>query len=289
MVQTRGDRLGLMMIAAKVLEISLDDSEAFGLDWRRLFRADGGEGSFATRGLSKVVSRGLFFEFANKNLEIALDALATRGRVRTLSSPKLLTLENHEASVIIGEEQGYTVTTTINQVTTESVEFLESGVILRVTPSVDNQGRVLLKVHPEVSTGSVDDEGIPAKSTTSVTTTMLAEDGQPIFIGGLIKNQSIQDRSGVPVLGSIPFLGRLFSRTEDVSINTETVVLITPRIVTDALWETFGLEDDRYDRVALDLQGRTEETDLVLDRTRRIEETLGIPNRAAREDLSMDN
>ena len=71
---------------------------------------------------------------------------------------------------MVGTEIGYRVTTTINQVTTESIEFLESGVILKVTPSVDRSGRIMLDIFPEVSTGAVSDDGIPAKSTTKVST-----------------------------------------------------------------------------------------------------------------------
>jgi len=262
-----------ILIEAKVLEISLDDSESLGFDWKRLFRADGGEGSFGTQGLSLPKQAGLFFQFANRNLDLALDALTTRGRVRTLSSPKLMALENEEASVIIGDRLGYKVTTTINQVTTESIEFLESGVILRVTPSVDHLGRILLEIHPEVSTGSVD-EGIPSKTTTAVNTQLLAGNGQTIFIGGLMKNRTVQNRSGVPGLGRIPFVGRLFSRTEDVNINTETIVLITPRIVDETLWQSFAEQGERVEEVSIELGQRGEETRQVMASTRRVEETL---------------
>ena len=66
------------------------------------------------------------------DLTVMLSALERDGRIRTLSTPKLLALENQEAEVLVGDRRGYAVTTTINQVTTESIEFLESGVILRV-------------------------------------------------------------------------------------------------------------------------------------------------------------
>jgi len=117
-------------------------------------------------------------------------------------------------------------------VTTESIEFLESGVILKVTPSVDKTGRIMMAIHPEVSTGTIKD-GIPAQTTTEVTTQLVAEDGQTVFIGGLIKNTRNKNRRGVPGLSRIPVLGRLFSRTEDVSIKTETVVMITPHVVAE--------------------------------------------------------
>jgi type II secretory pathway component GspD/PulD (secretin) len=176
-------------------------------------------------------SQGLFFEIANTNLSVVLSALEQDGRIRTLSTPKLLSVENQESEVLVGDRRGYAVTTTINQVTTESIEFLESGVILRVTPSVDREGRILMDIHPEVSTGTVDANGIPSQTTTEVTTRLLVGSGQTIFIGGLIKQGIAEVRSGVPVLGRIPGLGLLFSSRESISINTETIVMITPRIV----------------------------------------------------------
>jgi type II secretory pathway component GspD/PulD (secretin) len=152
--------------------------------------------------------------------------------VRTISSPRLLAIENQEAKAVIGNSTGYKVTTTINQVTSESVQFLESGVILRVTPSVDQQGRILMKVHPEVSSASIA-AGVPSKKSTEVTTEFLCEDGQSVFIGGLIKRVSSLEETGVPVLNRLPVLGRLFSSTNDTVANSETVVIISPRIVRD--------------------------------------------------------
>ena len=219
-----------IFIEAKILEISLRDSESFGLDWAKLFSSDDGGGAVGTRGLSNPISPGLFFDLVTPNVEVALDTLFTRGRLQTLSTPKLLALEDQEAEVIIGDRLGFRVTTTIDQVTSETIEFLESGVILRVLPSVDGQGRIMLTIHPEVSTGRVED-GIPNQVTTEVTTQMLVQDGQTVFIGGLIRRSLDQNREGVPVLGDLPLVGRVFSNKSDSSTNTETVVMITPYIV----------------------------------------------------------
>jgi type II secretory pathway component GspD/PulD (secretin) len=153
--------------------------------------------------------------------------------VHTLSTPKLLAMENQQAITSIGDQTGYKVTTTINQVTTESIQFLESGVILRVTPSIDERGRILMKIHPEVSTATVNNN-IPSKNSTQVNTTLIAEDGQSIFIGGLIRNSNNFKRAGIPVLGEIPVIGNAFSHWENGGVSSETVVVITPRIVREA-------------------------------------------------------
>ncbi len=228
-----------VLIEAKVLEVTLDDGESYGIDWNKVFDSPNAtNGSFGTNALAAgnaVVGpkqAGFFFSLANKNLELFLEAQTTRNRVKTLSTPKLLAMENQEAKAVIGKSTGYKVTTTINQVTTESIQFLESGVILRVTPSVDQQGRVLLKVHPEVSSTTLN-AGIPDKKSTEVTTDLLCEDGQSVFIGGLMKKISTKDKTGVPILGDIPGIGRLFSTTTETVNNTETVVIITPRIIQD--------------------------------------------------------
>lgn len=218
-----------VLIEAKILEITLDKSEVFGVDWQRIFNSGTGS-SIGTTGLAPRGISGLFFNVINRNLELHLSALSSKGRVHTLSTPKLLALENQEASAVIGDRIGYRVTTTISQVTTESIQFLETGVILRVTPSVDQQGRVLLKIHPEVSSATVTG-GIPSKKSTEVTTQLLCDDGESIFIGGLIKRTTGTRRSGVPGLSDLPGIGRAFSLSDDNTTMTETVVVITPRII----------------------------------------------------------
>lgn len=224
-----------IMIQAKILQISLTDEEKFGIDWKRFFSKDG-KGTVGTNfGLSPLdaLGAGLFFRLANSDVEVRLDALKGRNRISTLSSPKLLALEDREAAVIIGDRKGYKVTTTINLVTTESIQFLESGVILKVKPSVDRQGRVRLQIHPEVSKGTLTAQGIPQQDTSEVTTEMLVESGQTVFIAGLITNDDSDGRQSVPVLGDIPLIGNLFTNSSKLDVNKETIVLISPEIVDD--------------------------------------------------------
>ena len=227
-----------VLIEAKILEVSLDDSERFGINWRQVFGgANDTRGSLGTAGLAAgsptAPAAGFFFNVVlNDRLDAFFTALATRGRVRTLATPKLLALENQEAKTVIGDSTGYRVTTTINLVTTETIQFLESGVILKVTPSVDQRGRVLMRVHPEVSSASLAG-GIPSKKSTEVTTELVCEDGQSILIGGLIKAGSLREREGVPGAMDLPVIGALFRNRTDIVTYTETVVLITPYVIHD--------------------------------------------------------
>ncbi len=226
-----------IMIEAKILEISLTDNQSYGLDWAKLFSSTDGSGALGVQGLANVASAGLFAQYTNSDVDLVLNALKERGRLRTISTPKLLAMEGLEAETVVGTEIGYRVTTTINQVSTESIEFLESGIILKVTPSVDRSGRIMLDIFPEVSSASVSDDGIPSKATTQVSTRMLVPNGKTVFLGGLIRHQVNNSREGVPGLGDLPIIGGLFSNRSKSITSTEIVVLITPRIVNYAMDE----------------------------------------------------
>jgi len=246
-----------ILIEAKILEIALDETESFGLDWNKIFNTGNGSG-IGVQGLASRGTPGLFFNIINDKVTAYLSALNTRGRVHTLSTPKLLALEHQEASVVIGEHLGYKVTTTINLVTSETVQFLETGVILRVTPSVDDSGRIMMRIHPEVSTGSIS-QGIPSKKSTEVSTQLLAQDGQSILIGGLIRNSNSLTRSGVPILGKLPIIGNLFAnKDENVSL-AETIVLITPHIIQRPAQDITEGERNKVDGVERAFLKQTQE------------------------------
>ena len=215
-----------ILIEAKILEITLTDEETYGIDWQ----AKRGDGEFGTLSLAKRDTAGMFLNLIGTDLNAYLSALSSTGRVRTLSTPKLLVLEDQDAEVIVGDKLGFRVVSTNGNTTTESVEFLESGIILRVKASVDGQDRILLDVHPEVSNGSLID-GLPVQKTTEVTTNLLAESGQEIFIGGLLRRTRTDNQSGVPGVSKVPLIGALFKKSEDTGNRTETVVIIKPRIV----------------------------------------------------------
>ncbi|MCP4984129.1 MAG: type II and III secretion system protein, partial [Gammaproteobacteria bacterium] len=190
------------------------------------------------------------------------------------STPKLLAMEGLEAETVVGTEIGYRVTTTINQVTTESIEFLESGIILKVTPTVDRSGRIMLDIFPEVSTGVVSDDGIPSKSTTQVSTRMLVPDGKTVFLGGLIQHQVNNTREGVPGLGDVPIIGGLFSNRSKSVTSTEIVILITPRIVDYATGdpEVAAMERTRIINEIIDaeLDGTSQDLDKTFNGNNRL-------------------
>lgn len=236
-----------ILLEAQILEIKLDKSETFGVDWRRIFApGEPRSGSFGVGGLVSNQAAGtannalgtltgknspeFFATIAGRRFTAYLSALAKDGRVNTLSTPRLLVMEGQQAQTQIGTQTGYKVTTTINQVTTESIQFLDAGVILRVTPSVDANNRVVMKLQPEVSSVAIIG-GLPNKATTQVTTNVIANDGETVFIGGLIKGNLGRTKQGIPVLHDLPVVGNLFGMRSDEDFASETVVLITPRLI----------------------------------------------------------
>ena len=274
-----------ILLEARILEVGLNRSDSLGIDWTRVSEVSGGDVKIGVQGFTSGTAPGLIFDFFNQNLEGAIEALSGQGRVRALAAPQLLTMEDQEAEVLVGSRLGYRVTTTINQVTTESVEFLDSGVILRFTPSVDREGRILLEIHPEVSLANIDpDDQLPRQTTTEVTTRLLAEDGQRIFIGGLIRNSANEGRSGIPLLSRIPFIGALFGRSDWNFESTETVVIVQPTlqpISGGALGQERLEQFDRYEPTLDDERFELE------DRLRRdwpFRSDLPLPEDLERED-----
>ena len=265
-----------IMIEAKILEITLTDNQSYGLDWAKLFDSSDGTGSIGTQGLANPNSAGLFAQYTNSNVTLVLNALKERGRLRTISTPKLLAMEGLEAETVVGTEIGYRVTTTINNVTTESIEFLESGVILKVTPTVDRSGRIMLDIFPEVSTGVVSDDGIPSKATTQVSTRMLVSDGKTVFLGGLIQNQINNTREGIPGLGDVPIIGGLFSNRSKSFVSTEIVVLITPRIVDYATDEPEVPVIERVEVINEIIDAELDDTEKDLEKTFASESSPGV-------------
>lgn len=264
-----------ILIEARILLIDLSEELKYGVDWTKTFTAAGGSGNVGVEHLGQQAldlaigaaagPPGLIFNYVNKNIEVQLNLLSTRNRIHTLSAPSLLALEYQEAAVIVGGRTGYKVTTTINQVTTESIQFLESGVILKVTPHIDRQGRIMMEIHPEVSSVSIND-GIPSLSTTEVNTQLLVEDGQMIFMGGLISNDRINDYAGVPVLEDIPILSYLFSKDDINDHNKETVVLIRPHIIHPGNMELITYANDKVNAFDEQSQNKSEDIDKFFEK-----------------------
>ena len=221
-----------VLIEARILEVQLNNGFSYGVDWKAVFDKGKKAGTLETKGFATPPdggTQGFFFSLTTPDVTALLNALQQEGTLNTLATPKLLALNHKPAKIVIGGRLGFRVTTTSNQITTESVEFLDTGTQLRLTPHIDNQGNILMEIHPEISDGVVT-EGLPSKTTTEVTTTLLARDGESIFIGGLIRTREEEVIQRVPLLGHIPILGYLFRNTEIKRLKSEIIVIITPHL-----------------------------------------------------------
>lgn len=167
--------------------------------------------------------------------------LETVGRTRIISNPKLMVTENQEARILVGTREAYITTTTTSGQTTattaEDVEFIDVGIQLAVTPTINQDGFVTMKIKPEISSvvrtlTTPSNNKIPIVDTSTAETTVMVADGTSVIIGGLRKNEKQTNEEKIPYLGNIPVIGKIFfKQTARDDQLTELVVFITPHIV----------------------------------------------------------
>ncbi|MGQ0644023.1 MAG: type IV pilus secretin PilQ [Elusimicrobiota bacterium] len=169
-------------------------------------------------------------------LTATLNALVSKSATKVLSSPRVITLNNRQARIQVGDRIPYSTTTVgAGGVSQESVTFVDVGIILNVTPTINANERIRLNVKPEVSSvKGVSIPGAPPQITTrTAETEVLIRDGETLVIGGLIDDQTIETERKVPLLGDIPVLGVFFRSTGDQKIRKELLIFLTPSIVHD--------------------------------------------------------
>jgi type IV pilus assembly protein PilQ len=229
-----------VLIEARIIEARLTKDMSLGIDWSRFFSAAEadehgipGSGSLDQDGFAGGPggnAEGLFFGWATSKFEATLEALEGVEDLTTLSAPRLVATDGTEAQIIVGGQLGFLVVTTVENTIMQSVEFLDTGAQLKLTPTITGDGYVRMKVHPELSDGAIT-AGLPSKTTAEVTTDVLVRDGQTLFIGGLIRERDETSRSGIPLLSRIPYLGALFGRTTHSTSRSELITLITLHIL----------------------------------------------------------
>ncbi|MCH7687512.1 MAG: type II and III secretion system protein, partial [Planctomycetes bacterium] len=186
-----------------------------------------------TQGFTNAAASPSFFlGIDGTDLDALIEALTTTMDAKTLASPKILVLNGQEARIQIGAQLGYLVTTTTQTSTLQQVQFLDVGVVLRVTPQITDDNQVLMTVYPEVSSGQINEiTGLPEEETTEVQTTVMLADGQGMIIGGLIQETDIENQSKIPLLGDLWLVGRLFQRKSVTRQRSEIIIALIPRIV----------------------------------------------------------
>lgn len=174
-------------------------------------------------------------------VRLAINALASQSKAKLLASPHIMVSDNNEAKIQVGQQVPIPTSETYSTSTgtpTTTIQYKDIGIILKVKPMISDSGLVNLQISQEVSTYSTielyAEETQIILNKTEAATNLVVKDGHTIVIGGLIREDDSNARSGIPWLSKIPILGYLFGNTSKDNNRTELVILLTPHIVRDA-------------------------------------------------------
>lgn len=242
-----------VMIDATISEVSLNHALQYGLQWSFQNGLNNSttpstplnSGALTQGATSTPVQNfpGFSYFYQGANFQATFNALKTITDVKVLSAPQVMVMNNHTANFEVGDQVPISTGSAVSTLTSgapivNSVEYRDTGVILKITPRVNTGGLVLLDVAQEVSeveplTTAQKSSGInsPTIQQRKLATSIAVQDGETIAIGGLIRNEVDKGRSTVPLLGDIPVLGHLFGDTTGSLVRTELVVLLTPHVV----------------------------------------------------------
>lgn len=176
-------------------------------------------------------AQGLYAHIISGDIDAYLSALKTATAYNTIATPRLTTLSNKEATILIGSKLGYRTTVITETTTTQEINFLETGTSLKLTPHVTKSGFVRMIVEPKISDGSVVGD-LPQENTTETKNEVMVRGGQTFVIGGLIKEKDTEDNYGIPFLMDIPYLGAFFRKTVISKEKNELLVFVTPHLLT---------------------------------------------------------
>ncbi len=222
-----------VLIEANILQVELSDDCKNGINFNNLVSFSGNTIDFRTVGYANQNASSAFFMEVNGGaLDGLVELLKTTVDAKSLASPKILVVSGQQSHIQVGSQLGFRVTTTTQTGTFESIQFLDVGVILTVTPRITRDGRVLMRVKPKVSKGQVDPTtGLPSEDTTEVETDLLLNNGQGMVIGGLIQESDINTQNKIPWFGDLPYVGVLFQKRNVVKERAEIVVTLIPRVM----------------------------------------------------------
>ncbi|MBN1347656.1 MAG: hypothetical protein JXQ73_33525 [Phycisphaerae bacterium] len=182
---------------------------------------------------SAVPTGGLTFGIIKDQVAFFLRALEQVSDTTVLANPKVLALNKQQGMVMVGRRDGYLTTTVTETTAVQTVEFLETGTRLVFRPFIGDDGFVRMEIHPEDSSGSLNESNLPFETTTEVTSNILVRDGYTILIGGLFRESTNTIRGQVPIVGNIPGIGALFRATDDQTEREEVIILLTVHVVKD--------------------------------------------------------
>ncbi|GAB7223706.1 pilus (MSHA type) biogenesis protein MshL [Vibrio owensii] len=256
-----------VILEAKILEVTLSDGYQQGINWSNMSASIGNSGSVVVDrnpvtlpldAIGSLLGGQTNVTFSDGNFEAVMNFMATQGDLNVLSSPRITAANNQKSVIKVGTDEYFVTELSSNAGNGENsnavpeVELTPffSGISLDVTPQIDDKGNVFLHVHPAVIEveeeikklnlgGDFDNVQLPlAKSSIRESDSVIrAKDGDVVVIGGLMKQQNLEQVSKVPFLGDVPALGNLFRNINNVTQKTELVILLKPTVVGVNTWQ----------------------------------------------------
>ena len=198
------------------------------------------------------------------SIDEVIKFLKTQGNVKAISNPKILTLNNQPALISVGNEYFYKLAQTTNQqgsgggvantLQNDIINSVFAGILLDITPEIDDEGRITLKINPSLSetilpidaASSGDDRTVPPDlNKRQLSAVVTVQDGERVILGGLIQSKDSINENKVPLLGDIPILGWLFKYEEKINTIEELVIVVEPHIIKDGK-QTISLSELGY-------------------------------------------
>ena len=234
-------------VEATIVEVKLEDTLEYGIEW--YFK--GSPGRFSSEGaignVSNILTGGFSWTMVDSASDVraVLRAFADDSLVNVLSAPSVMVLDNHTAMIQVGDEVP-TISQTEStgsvddqgrQNVIQSVQYRNTGIILNVKPRVNPGGLVTMEISQEVSDAVNTEISGPDSATIQtrkIESTVAVQSGQTVVLGGLIRDRRSEAEGGVPGLYEVPIVGALFGSTNNEATRTELVVVLTPRVITNA-------------------------------------------------------
>ena len=237
-----------VLIEASIVEVTLGDGLEYGLQWafRGGIGGGSGRGVIGPSGEGGVLAAtgasdgGFTYTFRNgAGISAVLTALASKSLLKVISSPSLMVLDNHTAAIQVGNQEPVntgTVVYTNSNVSSTSIQYKDTGVMLGVTPSVSAGDLVTLDVNQIVSDIGEDSQSAQTRGYATflqrqINSKVAVRSGETLVLGGLIKDNVRNSKSGVPLLSAIPVVGALFGTHGSSANRTELLVILTPRVL----------------------------------------------------------
>jgi general secretion pathway protein D len=258
-----------VLIEATIIEVTLNDRFQQGIDWQRL-SGDGANGLNITQtlgGAAAAAGNQLTIGFAKStwlgNLAANIRLLDTFGKTKVLSSPKLMTLNNQTSLLKVTNDIVYfliDVQSTTNQTSTEKtftskINTVPEGIVMSVTPQVNENGNVILTVRPSITRKIADAQDpnpalplngvknfIPVMQTQEIESVLNVLSGQTVVLGGLMQDNLSNTKDSVPGVSKLPLVGKLFEGKDDTVKKTELVIFLRPTVIPSASLESDELK-----------------------------------------------